>query len=285
MKSQNWPTLLLFVLATVLYALTIPPLGEVQQQRRVEQIVNLGEIPVAVVRTLSLEFKGVTADFLMLQAMTFMGERLGQNKDFTPQEWQYLYRLLDKITDIDKRFWDPYLLAETMLVWQGGLIKEGNLLLLKAAEHRPWDFYPSFFLGFNYFYFLKDPEKAAEYIRKASQIPGAPFYLQGLAARFSLYGNETATALIFLDDMLRQTTDMSIRKYLEKRLQVIKIIYDLEKKVLVFKIKTGRLPGSLAELVETGLLHEIPGDPYGGQFFIMPDGRVYTTSKLVDVKK
>ncbi|MBV5330552.1 MAG: hypothetical protein JZU65_23470 [Chlorobium sp.] len=284
MKTFNIPILLAFFLATALYAVAIPRLGEVQQQRRIEQIGNLGEIPTAIIKALSFEFKGVVADFLMLQAMTFMGERIGQDRNPTPDEWQHLYRLLDKITDIDQRFWDPYLFAETMLVWQAGMVEEGNQLLLKAAEHRPQDYQPYYFIGFNNFYFLKNAEKAAPYLRKAAQIPGAPFYLQGLAARFSLYGNETVTAILFLDDMLRQTNDPVVRPYLEKRLLALKIIHELEQKVQAFKKSTGKLPHSFTEIIDTGLLHEIPPDPYGGTFFLFENGRVYTTSKLVDVK-
>lgn len=285
MKTTNLPALLVFVLATALYAMVIPRLGEVQQQRRIEQIGNLGEIPAAVVKAISFEFKGVMADFLMLQAMTFMGERIGQDKNPSPEDWQHLYRLLDKITDIDQRFWDPYLFAETMLVWQAGMIEEGNQLLLKAAEHRLQDYQPYYFLGFNYFYFLKNAEKAAPYLRKAAQIPGAPFYLQGLAARFGLYGNDTVTAILFLDDMLRQTADPMVRRYLEKRQMALKIIHDLEQKVQAFKKTTGKLPHSFAEMIATGLLKEIPVDPYGGTFFLFENGRVYTTSKLVDMKQ
>ena len=264
--------------------MAIPRLSEVQHQRQIEETGALGEIPAAVTRVMSFEFKGVVADFLMLNAMTFMGERIAQKQDVTPKEWQHLYRLLDKVTEIDPRFWDPYLFAETMLVWQAGMIEEGNQLLIKAAEHRPHDYQPNYFIGFNYFFFLKDARKAAPYMRKAAQIPGAPFYLQGLAARFGLYGDETETAILFLDDMLQQTIDLTVRQYLEKRIKVLKIIYDLEQKVHAFTKKEGRAPLSLSELLDAGLLSAIPQDPYGGEFVLLENGRVYTTSKLVEVK-
>ena len=282
MKTSTLRILLAFVLATAIYALAIPHLFEVQKQRRLEQLSLPGEIPASVVRAGSMEFKGVVADFLMLQAMTFMGEKIFRNRDLTPEEWQHLHRLLTKTTDIDRRFWDPYLLAETMLVWQAGMIEEGNQLLLKAAEHRPWDYRPYYFLGFNHFYFNKNAEKAAPYLRKAAQIPGGPYYLQGLAGRFSLYANETAIGIIFLDDMLRETVDPGIRQYLEKRLLTLKIIHDLGKKVRAFKAATGTLPRSFAEMIESGLLKEVPADPYGGEFVLLGNGRIYTTSQLVE---
>lgn len=282
MKTTSWSLLAVLVLATVLYTVSVPRLGEMRQERRERQVFSLGEIPSQVVEALSFEFKGVVADYLMLQAMTFTGERIGANKPFEKDEWQYLYRRLDTITDIDPRFWDPYLLAESMLVWQAGMVEEGNQLLLKAAQHRPQDFRPYYFVGFNYFYFLKDSEKAAPFMRKAAQIPGAPFYLQGLAARFSLYGNDTSTAIFFLDSMLRDTFDPKVRQYLEKRLKALVLIHDLEKKVQAYAKTKGSLPSSLEDLVTTGLLDKLPADPYGGTFVLLENGRVYTTSKLAD---
>lgn len=285
MKSRALRTLAVFVLATAIYSLAIPGLGKMQQQRRAEQIGYSAEIPPDLARACSFEFKGIVSDFFMLQAMTFMGEKIGQRKDLSAEEWQHLYRMLTEITTIDPRFWDPYLMAETMLVWQGGMIEETNRLLLKAAENRPWDYQPYYFIGFNNFYFLKNSEKAAPYLRKAAQIPSAPFYLQGLAARLSLYGNKTKIAVLFLEDRLRETADPRIRQYLEERLQALKIILGLEKKVIEYKRIHGAPPSNLEVLVKQGLLKEIPQDPYGGSFFLMPNGRIYTTSKLVNKAK
>lgn len=282
MKSVTLPTILVFVLAVVGYTLIIPRLGEVQRLRQIEQISHFGELPAPVVRALSLEFKGVVADFLMLQAMTHVGEKIGEQRQITRQDWQQLNRLLTKITDLDQRFWDPYLFAETMLAWEAGMIDEANLLLLKAAKHRPRDYRPYYFVGFNHFYFRQDSATAAPYIRRAARKPGAPYYLQGLAARLDLYGNETAVAITFLEEMLERAANPTVRKYLEKRLVALMIIHDLEQKVRAFKEETGRRPESFQEMIEAGLLSEIPTDPYGGEFVLLPNGRVYTTSELVD---
>jgi hypothetical protein len=45
------------------------------------------------------------------------------------------------------------------------------------------------------------------------------------------------------------------------------------------------MPESLDELVKSGMLDKIPNDPYGGQFLMLENGRVYTTSKMLKVKK
>jgi tetratricopeptide (TPR) repeat protein len=283
-KTAGLKALLVFILAAPIYSLAIPRLSDIQEQRRAEHIGSLGGLPAGMVRALSFEFKGIAADFLMLEAMTFVGKKLLGGQELSPADCQHLYGLLQKITAIDERFLDPYVFAESMLVWHAGMIEEGNQLLLKATEHRPWDYRPFYYLGFNYFYFLKDAQKAAPFLRRAAQLPGAPTYLKGLAARFSLYGNETAAAIIFLDEMLRETSDPGTRNYLAKRLEALEIIHELEKKVQEFKEAKGRLPQAFEEMIAAGSLEEIPADPYGGKFVLLQNGRVYTTSQLTEKK-
>jgi hypothetical protein len=69
--------------------------------------------------------------------------------------------------------------------------------------------------------------------------------------------------------------------YLEKRLTALEIIDSLEKTVIAFRESFQQMPTSLDDLVRSGLLENIPADPYGGTFFLMDNGRIYTTSKLV----
>jgi hypothetical protein len=42
----------------------------------------------------------------------------------------------------------------------------------------------------------------------------------------------------------------------------------------------GRLPSSVAELIKKGYLADTPVDPYGGTFYLEPDGTVRSTSKF-----
>lgn len=284
MNKSTLLTLAVFVLATTAYALTIPGLSQMRQERRAEQISYFVEVPPQLARVGSLEFKGVAADYLMLQAMTFMGERIGENRNLSPEEWQHLHRLLVKITNIDPAFWDPYVLAETMLVWQAGMLEEANELLLIAARHRPWDYRPYYFLGFNSFYFEKNVVRGAKYLRQAARKANCPDYLKSLAARLSLYSNETALGILFLEDLIKETAQEKSRAYLAKRLAALRAILILEKAVEEYGRTLHEKPTTVADLVQQGFLTDIPPDPYGGEWVIMDNGRVYTTSELVEKK-
>jgi len=229
-----------------------------------------------------VEFHGAAADVLLLNAFTWVGMKIGERDNLTKEEWKQLAHIIDRITDLDQRFWDPYLFAEMMLAWQAGLIDRANMLLLKASRARPDDYRPLYFLGFNEFYFRKDAKRAAPFLRQAAMKPGAPDFLKGLAARFSLYGNQTLAGIIFLKGLIRQTSDEKTKKYLEKRLQALEIIEMLENAVRQYRDSFGSMPKRLSDLIAVGLIKEIPEDPYGGRFILLKNGRVYATSQLVD---
>lgn len=270
------------LLAFGLSAFFTVPVHFFRQQNAQEMLTRIGELPSAAVRASCLEFHGAAADIFLLKTFTWVGMKIGERADLTRQEWQQLAKIIDRITDLDPRFWDPYLFAEMMLTWQAGMIDEANRLLLKAARANPNDYRPLYFLGFNQFYFRKDAAKAAPYLRQAALKPGAPAFLKGLAARFSLYGRQTLAGIIFLKGLIRQTNDEKTRRYLEKRLKALEIINSLENAVTEYRKLYGRLPEDLSELVSKGLIEEIPQDPYGGRFVILENGRVYATSELID---
>lgn len=279
--KAGWKTVAVLLVAVVVSIFMTSKLYKAGAQQQIETISQFGQLPSAAVRALSLDFKGIVADYLFLKTMTFLGKKIGEREDPGNEDWRLINQMLERITDLDNLFWDPYLFAETMLAWQAGLPKEANKLLLKAAKHRTEDYRPLYFIGFNHFYFQKDPYQAAKYLRRAAQLPEAPSYLKGLAARMSLYGNQTAMGITFLEDILKDTLDPTIRLYLGKRLATLKIIASLEEKVKEYKSTHKTLPQSLDDLVKTGIISSIPDDPYGGRFVLLENGRVYTTSQLV----
>jgi hypothetical protein len=250
-----------------------------------ESISEFGRLPTRSVQALSFEFKGVVADYLFFKTLTFLGLKIGERSNPTPEEWGLIHQMLQRVTDLDGRFWDPYVFAEMTLAWQAGMLEEANQLLHKATVNRPEDYRPPYFIGFNHFYFKKDAVKAAPHFRAAAMAPGAPDYIKGLAARVSLYGRQTALGISFLEDLMKETQDPKLVAYLQKRLTALQMLGYLEQKVLEFKKRNGELPKSLADLVAAGLIPSIPEDPYGGTFTLLENGRVYTTSELIGPEK
>jgi hypothetical protein len=267
---------------TILFTPAVHTIREQYQQERISQF---GSLPSSALSALVLEFKGVAADYLLLKVTTFSGYKLIQKQKLSDEERGIILLGLEKITDLDPHFWDPYVFAEGEFAWEAGKAEEVEPLLLKAAKYRTDDYRPYYFLGFNRYFFLKDTPKAAEYLRLAATKPGCPDYLKNLAARLSLYGNQTAVGVIFLQDLLQEAHSGDTRAYLSKRLEAMEAILTLEKAVLSYYKKLNAKPASIEDLVKEGLISEIPIDPYGGNWFIMPNGRVYSTSKLVESHK
>ncbi len=273
--------LTVFLVAATASVLLVTPVYRLQQRYQLETISHFGLLPSPVVRALALEFDGAVADYLLLKTITYIGYKLLEKESLDETEWQQVITMLHRITDLDPRFWDPYLLGEMMLPWDAGKIDEANRLLKKAIQARPDDFRPWYFLGFNAFFFEKNAKKAAPYLRRAAELPGAPDFLKGLAARFSYYGGETDLGILYLKGMLARTTDEALRKHLEKRLIALEAMQRLERAVKRFRQAHGRLPQDLDDLQQAGYIENIPTDPYGGKFYMLPNGRIYTTSKLV----
>ena len=250
-------------------------------ERKDQTFSQLALIPGPVAKAASLEFSGVASDYLMLQTLSFLGEKLMNKRSLSKEQWHVIYKALDQVTWLDQRFLDPYVLAAITLPWEAGMVRETNDLLEKIIKVRPDDHRPFLFLWYNYFYFLKDPATAAQYLERAARIPGAPEYYANLAARSSFYGKKTQAGILFLKEIIQETNDPNRKQFLLLRLQALEKIAFLEQKIQEFKRLYNTLPDSLENLVEKGLIDRIPEDPYGGNFYIVDKEQVYSTSKLV----
>lgn len=219
-------------------------------------------------RAMTLEFPGLTSDYLMLKTLTYMGERIMKNEALTPEEWQMIYRTLVQITNLDPRFIDPYVVAQMSLPWDAGMVQETNVLLEKAAKILTTDYRPYFFLWYNHFKFLDNPEKAAYYLQKAATTPGAPTYFATLAARINLYSGKTYAGVVFLQEIIKETNDPALLKSLRRRLQALQKIGFLEQNIQKYRKRYQVFPKELQELVDKGFITKIPTDPYGGNFIL-----------------
>lgn len=263
----------------------VSSLYQLHAQKSSESLSRLADIPEPIARAMALEYSGISSDFLMLKVLTFLGQKIMDKEELTKDEWHTTYRTLKQVTNLDPRFVDPYVVAQMTLPFEAGMVDETNTLLEKAAQIRQEDYRPNFYLWYNHLYFLNNPEKAGKYLEKAARMPGAPTYFATLASRMHYYAGNIKVAIIFLEENLRETTDPSLQEFLSTRIAAFKKIGFLESKILEFRKQFNKTPKQLQELVESGLIARIPDDPYGGEFYIMEGGRVYSTSKLVFHKK
>jgi hypothetical protein len=251
-------------------------------------------IPGTMLKMISLGFEGLMADHLFLRCLTFSG-RLQEDSQFenggkvikeglsldNPRRWDWFTAQLHAVTDLDPYFFDPYFIGYNNLVWTAKRYAEANLLLDKGIAARDWDWNLPFNAGFTAFYFLDDKQAGASYLMTASSRPDAPPLLATLAARLAYEENQTANAIIFLQQQIRDAEKSGAETRLQReRLDALKAVYSIEQAVAEFRAERGRYPGDIAELLESGFLKNEPKDPYGGRFYLEADGRVKTTSDL-----
>jgi len=280
--DSKWWLLILLVLPVYVFF----QLGSWEQRGRLrcEQTVGF-LVPSQYSRVLACGYKGLLADFQFLRILTFFGDRSTNQQPVTAQDWDYFRDSIDVITDLDPYFYDPYVLTEGFMTWEAGRYQEANALLAKGAQYRHNDWRLPYFIGFNNFFFLKDYAAGAEYIMVASRLPGSPGYLPTLAARLAYYGGKSQTAVLFLKQMLAENNDDRMKARLQMRLQALENAAQIEEALQQFRNDKKRDISALSDLVTAGYLDNLPEDPYGGEWGVLENGRVFSTSKFVEPKK
>jgi tetratricopeptide (TPR) repeat protein len=238
-------------------------------------------LPSPFLKIAALEFKGLVSDILFLDSIAFYGGTL--NRAERPRvkewEWQWLDKSLSASSDLDPYFLDPYLFGNAIFTWEAGMIREANDLLTKGSGHRTWDWMLPFFTGFNYFYFLQENEKAAEFLMEASRRPSADPMLASIASKLAFKERKTETSIQFLEEMLQRTDDELSKQRFRKRIEALRGILLLEQAVATYQKRYHVKPRSFEMLIAKGLIQNVPEDPYGGKFYLEPSGSVKSTTE------
>ena len=266
--------------AVVLY-LSVLPLAAVKRQ----QYEQLFVLPTGVLRVMSFQFKEVAADISFLNALVFFGGTKTQpdTHKYLPEQYEWMYNNLKNSAALDPYFLDPYYLMNAILIWDRYKLDEVNGLIAKGADTRTWDALLPFFAGFNYYYFLNDGEMSFYYLKQASKRSGGnPFY-DSLASRVAYKADKTELAIMYLEEQIREAELKGLKasvSNLERRLELLKGIRQIEVAVEAYQKLFNRPPASIDELTKLGLLTTIPKEPNGGRYYLDPDGKVRSTKDL-----
>ncbi len=229
-------------------------------------------------RVAVLGYEQVVADLLWIQAIQAMGER-----KVTEEAGHWIYRALDVITTLDPKFVRVYEAGGIALVTLVVLVEESNRILEKGIQYNPEVWSLPYLLGFNYYFELHDDAKAADYIARASRLPGAPEYLAQLAARLYVSAREPQVAIDFLARMYEQTSDENVKSVLARRLKEVVVERDLqllEGTISRYRERYRRPPERLEDLVGPGLLRALPREPFGGRYLYDPQTQTVRSSEM-----
>ena len=215
-------------------------------------------------RPFLLGYQHLGADALWLRLIQVLGKR-----NNTAQEYQWLYHAMDVITDLDPQYDYVYQVGGITLAELAHRVDLSNRLLEKGLAANPGVWQIPFYIGYNHFFYLHDPVQAAEYMLRASKLPGRPPYLPLLATRLSAEAGNPEVALNFLGEMERQTYDVQIKAQLEIRMKELVVERDvqmLQTAVNRYTKLTNHPPRHLGQLVSAGILSALPQEPFGGEY-------------------
>jgi len=264
------------------YGLLIGPFTSYMRNRPV--VEKLGFVPsIRLIRLFSADQKELLGSALVMKAMMYFGGILGKYQETRvisePVDLQGMSRLLHGAVQLDPYNMDAYYFAQSFLTWDAGQYKVANDLLDYGMRFRSWDWYLPFFAGFNHAYFLKDYSKAAAYYQRAGELSNNPLF-KNLAGRYLQEAGRTDLAIAYLSAMVQSEKNPVLKKEYQIRLKAFREVRRIEEARDRFLQQRGVLPRSILQLLQSGLLSPAPVDPYGGSFYLEPDGRVTSSSRF-----
>lgn len=220
------------------------------------------------IKRLSLSYRPFVADLYWVRAVQYYGgTRLSKDPG---KRYDLLYPLLDITTTLDPRFNIAYRFGAIFLAedYPGGAGRPdlAVALLQKGFKANParWQYVQD--IGFVYYWWVGDYTRAAEWFRRASEIPGAAWWLKPMAAVTLAQGGDRHSSRQ-LWKALQETADndwlRSSASHRLAQLDALDQIDQLQAVVSEFRARTGSPPASWEALVAARLLRGIPLDPTG----------------------
>jgi hypothetical protein len=215
-------------------------------------------------------FDALVADIYWIRSVVYFGrqgQRTDENKNF-----DLLAPMLDLVTTLDPRFSVAYRFGAIFLS-EGPPNGPGQPdlavdLLKRGADYSPekWEYLHD--IGFVYYWHQRDFKAGARWLERASEIPGAPFWLKSTAAHMhSERGDRQSARMLWQQirngaendhDMVLKTADLRLAQF-----DAMDAIDRLNEVILRFESAANRMPTDWRELVAARLLRSIPLDPTG----------------------
>ena len=213
-------------------------------------------------------FEAALSDLHWLRAVQLVGKNQGHvgNGDT-------IGKLIDVVTTLDPWVDHPYRFAAVWMNDDEAVVRKANQLIRRGIEHHPDDWRGHFYLAFNHFFYLGEQREAAEALRPALAMKGRPAYLPRLVARLESASGGLDASAAFLQEMVRQAaSDEERESYLRslREIETERRARYLDSARAEFVRRFKRDIASVDELVATGVLRELPPDPFESGWEISP---------------
>ena len=230
-----------------------------------------------VLKGMSLGYDGLLADIYWTRAVQYFGNRHVERAS----HYKLLAPLLEITTTLDPRLVVAYQFGANFLAPEppngAGMPDKAIQLIDFGIQNNPDDWHLYYELGFIYYMEKKDYASAAEAFGHGSKVPNAHPFLKVLAAEMARHAGDIQMARALWTATYQTTQDKQIRANAVAHLRALQVdeeVTVLEQIVGQYHQKTGRSPSTLSDLVAGGVLRQLPRDPTGRPYKLMPDGRV-----------
>jgi tetratricopeptide (TPR) repeat protein len=230
-----------------------------------------------VLKRMSLGYDGLLADVYWTRAVQYFGNR----HIARASHYKLLAPLLELTTALDPQLLVAYQFGANFLAPAppdgAGMPDKAIQLIEFGIQNNPDDWHLYYELGFIYYMQKKDYAGAASAFDRGSKVPNAHPFLKVLAAKMAQHAGDIQMARALWTTTYQTTQDKLIRANAIAHLRALQVDEDvtiLEPIVAQYRQKTGRPPSTLADLVAEGMLRQLPRDPTGRPYKVMPDGRV-----------
>ena len=222
-----------------------------------------------------LGFDAIAADLYWIRAIQhYGGERLEPRGG---RRYELLQPLLDLTTTLDPFFTIAYRFGAIFLSEAPpggpGRPDQAIALLQKGITSQPhkWQYFHD--IAFVHYWHRKDPVAAAAWFQRAAAQPGAPNWLQPLAATM-LSAHDRSSARLLWRQIL-QSNEAWLKRTAERSLLQLQALDQIDELQAV--VDRAALPGvrpSWSHFVRAGLLPGVPVDPTGVPYELTESGTV-----------
>ncbi len=201
--------------------------------------------------------------FLMRGALEISGE--------TAHKMDMVIKLFNLSLELDPKLVQAAFLGGVVAPTTEESLRKSIAFLEKACELNKDNWRIPYWTGYSHLE-LGNINKGAEYYWKASLLASAPRFLRYSAANLPIEGRTLESSIVETEGMLESVDNDDSREWIGQRLIWLQTMLLLEHKARDFKNQVMRYPLDLNELVERGLIKEIPKDTFGNGFYLVHPG-------------
>lgn len=243
------------------------------------------------IRRLTVGYHALAADLYWIRAIQYYGgTKLGltgtagtpppQPDDASRRAYPLLYPMLDLTTTLDPRFNIAYRFGAIFLAEPfpsgAGRPDLAIALLEKGLRERPdkWEYMQD--VGFVHYWWRHDYTAAADWFRRGSEVPGAPWWLRSLAATTLIEGGDRKSSRMMWESIRESAEIEWLRTDAERRLTQLQALDQIDelRAHLELAAKRGFAVGDWNAVVRAGVLPGVPLDPAQVPYELDARGRV-----------